>query len=356
MPDAGYQKIAFVAGTLGIGGAERQLYYLASTLQEKGYSVTVYCLTQKEYYESKLAAKGIDVIFFGRSKSKLRRAYQLYKLLKANPPDLVYSFHFYTNIYGSIAAKILRIKMAGSIRSNGIAEKKANGLLSWLHYMLPDCIIANSKHGADNCEKIFYKKKLFVLGNVIRENLFRFAPKKINKDECLRIIWVGRLTPVKQPHLFPLLIKHLRDLGLAVEGHMYGDGNLKDDLVNLLNTNYHKYPVFLYSSHQKIQDVYKDAHWLCSTSKFEGTSNVVIEAMASGVAIASLQYQGIGTLIDNQVNGLVEKDITQLANGIHDYSEDDRYSSLLFKARQEIELHYSFDSLVTSFEEILFQI
>lgn len=356
MPGAGYQKIAFVAGTLGIGGAERQLYYLASTLQEKGYLVTVYSLTQNEYYESELTRKDMGVIFFGGSNSKLRRAYQLYKFLKANPPELVYSFHFYTNIYGAIAAKILRIKMAGSIRSNGIAEKKANGLLSWLQYMLPDCIIANSKHGADNCKKIFYKKKLFVLGNVIEERLFNFTPKRISKEERVRIIWVGRLTAVKQPHLFPVLIKHLLDSGLAVEGHIYGDGNLKDDLMNLLNTDYLDYPIFLHSSHQRIQDVYKNAHWLCSTSKYEGTPNVIIEAMASGVATASLKYQGIGDLVQNQANGLVEKEIAQLANGIHDYSEEERYSSLICKARREIELHYSLDSLVKSFEEILLQI
>lgn len=356
MPVKRYQKIAFVAGTLGTGGAERQLYYLATSLIRHGYQISVYCLTQGEFYESKLENAGIRVKYFGNKKSRSLRAYRLYRLLKKDKPLLLYSFHFYTNTYAGIAAKMLGIRVIGSVRSNAIAEKKSSGRLSWLNYMLPDNIIVNSRHAAENCRKIFYKKSLFVLDNVIETNLFQYALKKIDKETLINVLWVGRFAKVKQPLLFPEVIKNLADRGLKVQGSMYGDGAMKNELITLINSQYKNYSITLYPVHSQIQDVYRNAHWLCSLSKYEGSPNVVFEAMSSGVAVAALNYQGIRTLVINGVDGLVQESLDQLCDGIVEYSGQELYNDLTRQARKKIEQHYSIEVLVTNFENILCQI
>ena len=45
---------------------------------------------------------------------------------------MVYSFHFYTNTYASIAGRLLGITVIGSIRSDAISEKKLNGYPNYI--------------------------------------------------------------------------------------------------------------------------------------------------------------------------------------------------------------------------------
>lgn len=353
MQDKNYSKIAFVAGTLGKGGAERQLFYLTTSLAKQQYQVTVYCLNKGEFYESKLQENGVEVIYFGADKSKGKRINNLYRLLKIARPSLVYSFHFYTNTYAAIAGKLLGIKVIGSIRNDGVSEKDANGKMSWLHYSLPNYIIANSGHGAANCEKIFYKKKIIVLGNVIDTDSFQFSKKNISPQTQVRLVMVGRFEQQKQPWLFPVLIKKLTDAGLNVAGEMYGDGSLKNATAALVKNEFFGYNISIHDTHPQIQEVYKNAHWLCSLSKHEGTPNVVLEAMASGVAIAALNYPGIKILIENAQCGLVEDNVESLCSAIINNSQVVTYEKITENANQKILNEYSIVNLVKRFEKII---
>jgi len=351
-----YNKIAFVAGTLGRGGAERQLYYIAGSLVKHGYDISVYCLTKNEFYQSKLEETGIPVIYFGEEQSKLKRVSKLIKLLRSDRPQLIYSFHFYTNTYAGIAGKMLTIPVIGSIRSDAISEKRLNGKMAWFHYSLPDFIVANSEHGAFNCKRIFYKKKIFVLGNVIDTDLFEFVSKDIHPGSRLNLILVGRFEKEKQPWLFPELIKELSDAGVDVKGQMIGEGSFKEETTQLLSRQYSNYNISVYDAHPEIHEVYKNAHWLCSLSRYEGTPNVVMEAMASGVGIASFDYTGIHKLIENDSTGVLGNNIKGLSSGIIKNSEPASYKKMTLNARNKIVNDYSLKFLVNRFEELLMKI
>src|SRR5262249_42873838 len=66
-------RVAMVAGTLGQGGAEKQLVYIANALHQAGVEVRVYSLTRGEFYESSLRALGIAPIWIGRFNTPLAR-------------------------------------------------------------------------------------------------------------------------------------------------------------------------------------------------------------------------------------------------------------------------------------------
>lgn len=59
-------RVAIIAGTLGHGGAEKQLVYLAKALAQAGIEVRVYCLTRGEPYEGVLQKEGISIDWFGQ--------------------------------------------------------------------------------------------------------------------------------------------------------------------------------------------------------------------------------------------------------------------------------------------------
>src|SRR5690349_3638327 len=66
-------KACFVAGTLGQGGAERQLYYILKALRHAGADVRVLCLDRNEFWESQIVEMGVSVDWVGGSGSKFGR-------------------------------------------------------------------------------------------------------------------------------------------------------------------------------------------------------------------------------------------------------------------------------------------
>ncbi|RMH72110.1 MAG: hypothetical protein D6675_05105, partial [Gemmatimonadetes bacterium] len=82
-------SICFIAGTLGQGGAERQLYYILKTLKNTGAEPYVVCLTQGEYWEDKIKELGIDVFYFGKPSSRIGRILELLRIIKNRKPDII---------------------------------------------------------------------------------------------------------------------------------------------------------------------------------------------------------------------------------------------------------------------------
>jgi glycosyltransferase involved in cell wall biosynthesis len=347
-----FKKIAFIAGTLGTGGAERQLFYLLRNLKNSGYEPLVICLTKGEFWESKILDLGIKVIYAGENESRFLRLLTILRIIRSEKPKLIYSFHFYSNIYGGIAGRILNITVLGSIRSDGISEKSANGILSWFHYALPHSIIANSEHGKQNCFKIFFKKSLYVLNNAIDLKLFPLNEKPCN--EPLKIIFVGSLVNVKRPWLFLEFIKLIYETGIDCRGEMYGDGILKDEIKGIIEDKYSAYSIVLHPSHSAIQDIYKTADCLAMVSQHEGTPNVILEAMASGVPVAVLQMEGIETIVTPNVSGLVESSLENLAQKtVPLLTSALSKENMIRAARLKIETDFSLLAQIENFEAIL---
>src|SRR5579862_4193219 len=92
-------KICFLAGTLGQGGAERQLFYNLKALRECGADVRLLCLGQHEFWEDPIRRLGIPIIYVGRSKSKLKRLVRIVAELHRDRPAIFQSQHFYTSAY-----------------------------------------------------------------------------------------------------------------------------------------------------------------------------------------------------------------------------------------------------------------
>lgn len=101
-------RVGFVAGTLGRGGAERQLYYMARALVDEGQPPVVASLTRGEHWEQPIKELGVPVVWFGRSANPLLRTLDLIRALRPYRPQLLQSAHFHTNLYAVGAARVLR--------------------------------------------------------------------------------------------------------------------------------------------------------------------------------------------------------------------------------------------------------
>lgn len=281
-------KLLFVTGTLGKGGAEKQLFYLCRLLKSNNHEIKVLSFTSGEFYEAKIKDLGIEVINIKPSKNKLLKLYKIYKQTKNIKPNIIYGFHFYTGVYVGLVGRLTSVFSIGSIRSNGIAEKESNSLFSWVHYACPKLIVANSYNAIENVQRIFYKKEVRYLPNIIDLDYFDFKPKDRGKN--ISLLFIGSLKQIKQPNLFINLVSILdieKDKNFTAK--IIGEGILEKE-IQLLTKDL---PIEILGNIDDVRPYLYEADYLISTSKFEGTPNVMLEAFATGTPVLALYHEGL---------------------------------------------------------------
>ncbi|HEU5049496.1 MAG TPA: glycosyltransferase family 4 protein, partial [Gemmatimonadales bacterium] len=98
-------RVALVAGTLGRGGAEKQLVYMAGALADAGVEVRVFALTRGEIHEHALMARGLAPRWIGRAPWPPLRLGALAAGLARFRPHVVQAGHFFTNLYVATGAR-----------------------------------------------------------------------------------------------------------------------------------------------------------------------------------------------------------------------------------------------------------
>jgi glycosyltransferase involved in cell wall biosynthesis len=268
-------------------------------------------LDQGEFWEEQIKGLGVRVTCVGDGASRLERLFRIVKALRIDPPDLLQSQHFYANAYVSMAAWFLRARAIGAMRSNGRAEVSESGVLGgWLNLHLPPIIAANSQ-GA-----IRYAvgqgvpaSRLYFLPNVVDTE--RFKPSGALSEQPLTLVAVGRLVKVKRLDRFISILARLRtDFHLNVRGLIVGPGCQNEDLRAELENqarNLGLFPDFLQflGGVSDVRSVYQQAGVCVLTSDFEGTPNVLLEAMASGLPVVATNVGGVPGIVQSGQTGFL---------------------------------------------------
>ena len=308
-PDLSKLKICFLAGTLGHGGAERQLYYILRELRNSAVQVRLFCLTRGEYWEEKIRALGVPVIWVGQSSSRLLRLARICSELRKDPPQIVQSQHFYTNLYAAAAARLLGLREIGAIRSDVWSEIRQNGrLLGPLSLRGPRVIAANSIAAIRTAvAQGIALQRVCLLNNVV--DIEQFHPPKDRHSTVFRILTVGRMcTPKRYDRLLDVIAELQRRLPRAVKTILVGDGPLRSELegqaaqLGLLPD-----AVRFHGADDNLLHFYNNADVLLLTSDYEGTPNVVLEAMACGLPVVATRVGGISEIVQEGVTGLLAK-------------------------------------------------
>jgi glycosyltransferase involved in cell wall biosynthesis len=300
-------RIAFLAGTLGQGGAERQLYYILQTLCAIGAEVEVLCLTKGEFWERPILDLGVPIIWVGAKQSRSARLAAIISQLRKSRSRIIQSHHFYTNPYAALAGRALRIRDIGAIRNNAIYEVEANGrIFGPACLRLPRHLAANSLVGKRNAERLGVPgSRISFLPNVVDANYF--LPVCRHDDSKISILNIGRMDSQKNQRLFLSVLARLRKQSpVPVVGLLAGDGPDRGSL-ECLAREHGLLPgsvEFLGNVNDPLS-LYQAADIFLLTSDWEGTPNVVMEAMACGVPVVATAVGGVPDLIENNRNGLL---------------------------------------------------
>ena len=202
-------RVCFLAGTLGRGGAERQLTFMLESLKNANVPVKLLCLTRGEPFEDEIRHLGVDIDLVGEHPNRIARTVRIAKSVASWSADILQSSHFYTNIYAGLAARINRIPSIGAIRNDLESELRINGIFGKGQLSLPHHLIANSQTAVDRAIRLGVRNsKIDFVPNAVKEPLI--PPRSdSNDDRKVSISFVGRLTREKRPELFVELASRL---------------------------------------------------------------------------------------------------------------------------------------------------
>ncbi|MDD0856185.1 glycosyltransferase [Campylobacter magnus] len=291
-------KLLFVITSLENGGAERVCASLANYFSEE-HEVEILYFSGEIFYE--ISSK-VKLNKFTRNSRIPRLAAKLLAIRgHAKDADCVISFMDSTNILSIIATAFLGRKLI-------ISEHSAHDFvgLKWrvlrrIFYPFASALTVLSKSDFN-----YYS---FVKNKAIIYNPSIFKPSFGGQKEKL-IIFVGRLEYVKGCDIFlrALALLRLDDFKVLV----LGSGSQKQSLQNLSAKLGLKNLEFL-GSVSDIQNYYKKAKIIVSSSRFEGLGNALIESAFFDCIRVATPTAGALELLENGKNGFISSDFSEQA-------------------------------------------
>ena len=291
-------KLLFVITSLENGGAERVCASLANYFSKEN-EVEILYFSGEIFYE---ISPKVKLNKFSRNSRIPRLAAKLLAIRKhAKDADCILSFMDSTNILSIIATAFLGRKLI-------ISEHSAHDFvgLKWrvlrrIFYPFATALTVLSRSDFN-----YYS---FVKNKAIIYNPSIFKPSFGGQKEKL-IIFVGRLEPVKGCDIFlrALALLKLDDFKVLV----LGGGSQKKSLQSLSEKLGLKNLEFL-GSVSDIQNYYKKAKIIVSSSRFEGLGNALIESAFFDCIRVATPTAGALELLEDGKNGFISSDFSEQA-------------------------------------------
>jgi len=229
---------------------------------------------------------------------------------------------------------------------------------------LPVSKLLKKKLIANGCQK----EKVFVHHSGIDCSKFDYETRCLLEGEPVRILTVGRLTEKKGIVYAIEAIAKILSSGRQVTYTIVGEGELRNELQNLVKTLGVEKSVQLvgWKNHIEVSLYMKNSHILAAPSIVasdgdeEGIPNVVKEAMAVGLPVVSTLHGGIPELVDDAVSGFLvtEKNVDELEDRlIFLIDHPERWSEMGHAGREKVvnffDINKLNDSLVKRYRQLL---
>ena len=334
------KKIMLIAPSFIKGGVERVVYTLSKGLK-KHYDVYVVIYHKPIEYEVESTLINLETPTgsFGRKiKNIFCRVIKLKKLIKEISPDFIVSF------MGNLPPILTLKPVMVSIHSNPDFSPLYRKILLKTVYKFSNVkkIITVSKGIEKKLNTNYNLKNTKIIYNPIDLNLIDQKLLALKPFEFDYILAVGRLNR-QRGH--DILIKSFAKSSLKnkVKLVILGEGKERKNLENLINDLKIKNKVLLPGNVENPFVYMKYAQFFIHSSRCEGLSMVLLEALACNVAVIATNCCEIGPpyeVMENEVNSLLvpSEDDELLKDAMKRlYHDRELYVKLKSNARKSVE-------------------
>ncbi len=354
-------KILFIGYLHGFGGAEKQMILLANEMANRNHDVNFISLYKNnECYgiDERIKRKFIKDRGFSIFKI-LNRYIELRSEIKKIKPDLIINFWFQSAYFTALMPKKYTGKIIYSERGDP-GDKEYNGMLGFIRKIIfpkIDGFIFQTTGARSYFGKKIINKGIIIPNPVSVENI-SVVDFKDRKD---KIVCVGRLHEQKN---LSLIIKAFNDIKNKYKSytlHIYGDGELKEELDDLIENLNAKNQIFLEGAKKDVLNYIKDAKLFVLSSNYEGMPNALLEAMSIGIPCITTNWSpgGAYDILSDKNNGLIvpkndKKELSKAIAYMLDNTDFSRKCSIqTIKEKEKYSAQKIYDKWEIYFKEII---
>lgn len=326
------KKILLFTDSLGAGGAQRQLVGLAVMLNQHGFGVKVCTYQNADFYKHYLDENGIPNEIIPESASTKKRIWSVCKYFKSEHPDWVIAYQETPSLVACVA-KLLgcKYKLIVSERNTtqvvGMNERVRFFLYRWADAIVPNSY-SQEKYLADHHP--WMKHKLKTITNFVDLEHFSFVERE--KREVPEIAIAASIWESKNTLGFIDAVAELAKKGLKFHVSWYGKTESNIEYFDCCQRKIEDYGVQsfieLKEKTKQIKAVYQAADFFCLPSFYEGTPNVICEAISTGLPIICSNVCDNSIYVQSHNNGVLfnphsKEDMANQIEYILNLSEED---------------------------------
>ena len=318
-----YKSITFICMNLECGGTERVITNLAYHFSKNNISTSIITLGSANLFDGFKVSQKTEIVELKKNYSNyiFRRfwkyiywIYEINKYMKKHKNSIYISFLTIPNILTIIASLTIKNFHYGSERTD---PKYAELSLFWkvlrlIFYRKLRGLIVQTEEIRNNCKNFVPKKRIKIIPNAINVSIIK-PTSNIIKNKKLRVLFIGRIEYEKGIDIFlDAIIKISKENKRKLYNfEIVGDGSLSHLVKETIRVNNLKGLLKYRSKSNFPLKHIRKSNILIHPSRYEGMSNVLLEAMSYGKCVIST-YQASSGIITNNKDGILMKNLSSL--------------------------------------------
>ena len=367
LPAAGKTRLLLLTDEMEVGGTQRQIVHIAAQLDRNRFEPTVLYFRHPSFFVGELERAGVRVIQVPkRARLDPKFVLHLAREIGRGGFDVMHCFAFSGELWGTVARRLLprasRPALISSVRGTYEWYTRWHWAIKRRISAQSSRVIANSHMGARYaCQQMgLPEHSICVVHNGVQQN--DSSGTDIGKqrmqwgaaDAELLVLFVGRLVDHKD---LPTLLRataRLRAQGSAVRVAIAGDGPLRTEIENVVDSLSIRDTVRLLGQRDDIPDLIAAADVVVLPSVREGLSNVILEGMMGGKPVVASRAGGNIELVEHECSGLLFEigDDAGLAAALQRLADDPLLRKRLGQgASSRAQTQFSVPSMVKAYEK-----
>lgn len=318
-------RVLLLGDTLNLGGTEGQFAEVACGLDRARWEVNAACVRAEGPLRARLEAAGIQPWSLGPASFKSPglgvAIVRLAGYLRRHAVRLVHCFDFYSNIVGVPAARLARVPVViASQRDMGDLRGRSQQSIHSLALGLATHILVNSEAIAARLAhtRVSRRQRLGVIPNGVDLARFRAATQPSKGTQVATVATLANLRPEKGLGQLVEAAGIVTRTAPRARFVIWGEGPLRAELEARIRSLGLTDVVEIPGATRSPEKVLTQCDIFVLASLSEACSNVVLEAMATGLPVIATRVGGTPGLVDDRRTGLLvpPDDAPALAQGI----------------------------------------